>query len=100
MGLRAENQPVSGIPVFWQDASAERVFELSRWIELFEATLMAKSSIYLDEPTRDASTNARKKELMGGSEEQIAQKKQLVSFTSRSERRQGKRFWTENPTWI
>ena len=79
MALRVENQPVSGIPVFWQDASAERVYEWSRWIELFEATLMAKSLISLDELTRDASTNARRKEPMGGSEEQIAQKK-AVSF--------------------
>ena len=54
MALRAEYQPVSGRPVFWQDASTERVYEWSRWIELFEATLMAKSSISLDELNRDA----------------------------------------------
>ena len=40
---------------------------------------MAKSSTSLDELSRDATTNARRKELMGGSEEQIAHKK-AVSF--------------------
>ena len=75
MALRAESQPVSGIPVLWQHASTERTNEWSRWIELFEATLMSSSSISLDELTRDATANARRKEQMGRSEKQIAQKK-------------------------
>ena len=74
-----DNQPTSGIPVFWQDAATEKQYEWSRWIELFEATLMAKSSISLEELTRDTTSNTRKKELMGGVEEQIAEKKE-VSF--------------------
>ena len=78
MALR-DNQPTSGIPVFWQDAATEKQYEWSRWIELFEATFMAKSSISLEELTRDTTTNPRKKELMGGVEESIAEKK-AVSF--------------------
>ena len=74
-----DNQPTSGIPVFWQDAATEKQYEWSRWIEPFEATLMAKSSISLEELTRDTTSNPRKKELMGGVEEQIAEKKE-VSF--------------------
>ena len=62
MALRAENQPISGIPVFWQDPATEKQHELSRWLELFEATLLAKSSKSLEELTReDAGTNPRKK---------------------------------------
>ena len=78
MALR-DNQPTSGIPVFWQDAATEKQYEWSRWIELFEATLMTESSISLEELTRDTTSNPRKKELMGGVEEQIAEKK-AVSF--------------------
>ena len=48
---------------------------MDRWIELFEATLLAKSVISLDELTReDATTNPREKELMGGVEEPNAEK--------------------------
>ena len=80
MALRAENQPISGIPVFWQDPATEKQHEWSRWIELFEATLMAKSSISLEELTRKSTqANPRKKELMGGVEEPIAETK-AVSF--------------------
>ena len=38
MALRTENQPMSGIPIFWQDPSTEIQQQWSRWIELFEAT--------------------------------------------------------------
>ena len=79
MALRSENQPVSGIPVFWQDPSTEIQQEWNRWIELFEATLMAKSSISLEELTRDEAGTPRRKELMGGAEEPTAQRK-AVSF--------------------
>ena len=60
MALRAENQPIAGIPVFWQDAATEKLHEWCRWLELFEATLMAKSSKSLKELTRDATTNLKK----------------------------------------
>ena len=40
-----------------------------------EATLMAKSSISLEELTRDDSGTPRRNELMGGAEEPIAQRK-------------------------
>ena len=79
MALRAENQPISGIPVFWQDPATEKQHEWSRWIELFEATLMAKSSISIEELTRDETSGPKRKELMGGAEESIAEKK-AVSF--------------------
>ena len=79
MALR-DNQPTSGIPVFWQDVATEKQYERSRWIELFEAILMAKSSISLEELTRDTTSNPRKNELMGGVEEQIAEKKAEVSY--------------------
>ena len=79
MALRAENQPISGIPVFWQDPATEKQHEWSRWIELFEATLRAKSSISIEELTRDETSGPKRKELMGGAEESIAEKKS-VSF--------------------
>ena len=63
---------MSGIPVFWQEPSKEIQQEWSRWIELFEATLMAKSSISIEELTREEAVKARRKELMGGAEEPIA----------------------------
>ena len=62
MALRAKNQPISGIPVCWQDPATEKQQEWSRWIEMFEATLMAKSSISLEKLLKEAaSTNPRKK---------------------------------------
>ena len=79
MALRAENQPILGIPVFWQDPATEKHQEWSRWIELFEATLMAKSSISIEELTRDETSGPKRKELMGGAGESIAEKK-AVSF--------------------
>ena len=48
-------------------------------MELFEAAMMAKLSISIEELTRDNSAHARNKELMGGLDEQIVQKK-AVSF--------------------
>ena len=48
-------------------------------IQIFEATLMAKSSVSLEELTRDDTGTPRSKELMGGADEPIAQKK-AVSF--------------------
>ena len=65
MALRAENQPISGIPVFWQDPATEKQHEWSRWIELFEATLTIESR----------QTNQEIKELMEGVEEPIAGEK-------------------------
>ena len=79
MGLRSENQSMSGISLFWQNTSTEIQQEWSRRIELFEATFMAKSSISLEEQTRDNSVTPRRKELIGGAEEPIAQRK-AVSF--------------------
>ena len=86
MLLRSENQPISGIPVFWQDPSTEIQQEWNRWIELFEATLMAKPSISLEELTRDEAGTPRRKELMGGAEEP-------------SEKQHEKPYLTESQTW-
>ena len=80
MALRSEKQPMSGIPVFWEDPSIEIQQEWSRWIELFEATLMAKSSISLEKLTRSDSGTPRRKELMGGANETIAQKKVYIAL--------------------
>ena len=43
-------------------------------MELFEAAIMTKSSLALDELTRDATSQPRRKELMGGSEEDVVQR--------------------------
>ena len=89
---------MSGILVFWQDPSTEIQQEWSRWIELFEATLMTKSSISIEELTREEAGMARRKELMGGAEEPIAEKKRLVSCTLPLERQHEKRYWIESQT--
>ena len=76
MATRAENRPISGKPVFWQGPATEKQHEWSRWIELFQATLMTKSSEMLEELTReDSAANPRKKELLGEVKEPIAEKK-------------------------
>ena len=77
MALRASDSKTNftGLPPYWQNAGEEKPQEWERWLELFEAALMAKSSISLDELTRDTSSRARRKELMGGFEEEVAQRK-------------------------
>ena len=76
MALRSDQQNnYTGLAPYWQNASEEKSMEWERWLELFEAALMAKSSISLEELTRDSSTQARRKDLMGGCDEEIAQKK-------------------------
>ena len=98
--LRSANQPMSEISFFWEDPSTEIQQEWSRWIEHFGATLMAKPSISLEELKRDDSGTLRRKELMGGAEEPIAQKKLSISCILLSERQHEKRYWTESRIWI
>ena len=60
----------------------------------FEAALMAKSSITVDELTRDAPLSPRRKELMGVLDGKIAQNQAVTSCTLSTGKRRERRYWT------
>ena len=56
MALRAPEysggpQAIAGLPTYWTDASKTPTLEWEKWIDLFEAALMAKNNISVSELT-------------------------------------------------
>ena len=84
MALRAENSsnPSSshlvGLPVFWNDPSINPTMDWDKWLDLFQAAMMAKYSISITELTRLVTEQTpRVRPLMGDLDEDPANKKTI-----------------------
>ena len=77
MALRAPNeQSISGLSTFWQDAGETRKLDWDKWVQLFEVAIMAKFSISVEELTREETPeNPRRQALMGGADPETAERK-------------------------
>ena len=75
MALRAATETIVGLATYWQNAAEEPKMKWDRWIELFGVALMAKFSISTEELTRDVTHMARRQPMMGGLDENTAERK-------------------------
>ena len=84
MALWAENSsPLTtslshlvGLPVFWNDSTANPTMDWDKWLDLFHVAMMAKYSISKTELTREANQqNARVRPFMGDLHEDPANEK-------------------------
>ena len=76
MALQAEprtSSSITGLPIYWQEATKPRELEWEKRIDLFEVTLTAKSNISVAELTK--TTGTKDKSPMGDMEEATAMKK-------------------------
>ena len=86
MALRAENSSnqtssmshLVGLPVFWNDPTANPTMDWDKWLDLFQVTMMTKYSISITELTRAVTErNPRVRPLMGNLDEDPANKKTI-----------------------
>ena len=81
MALRADKEDdrkksgLSGLQLYWQDASKKPRMAYRRWQESFQMAVMGKYGIEVNEIIREEEETQRRKELMGNMEKEVAEKR-------------------------
>ena len=63
------NSPLPGLSYFWQEADKPPGYDREQWVQIFEVAVLARHSISMTQPRRDADQqNPRNAAMMGNLE--------------------------------